>query len=1046
MRATFLRWTATLAAALTWLKCEGITQPSSAGIVTDIAALAQIEAGSSEVASVIDLEGTVWWVNRAQQRLVLQDQTGAALLEVACRYQDLQAPQRIRLRGVGTVARQGSAYRLGAIQPVVDNDGVHAALWKSGSVYLRPGLQPIRLDWFNGLERAFLAVEYEGPGIPRQSVPVGNLFQAIGSPEAVSARGALTCRAYQGVWKALPDLDRQQPVKTRTVAGFDLNAATRAENVALVFEGLLSIATAGVYTFHIGSDDGSRLCVGQSSIEATVLGPAAFPTPTRIAVGQMLLNSDDRHWMTVEGTVAWVKPVPGGAELELTAGGARMVLQVASEGETSSMLSWKGCRVSAEGYGESVFASEGQRVAGSIWVPGAAQLHLAQQGHLVNEHSLTEVLPTAGAVHRLRREQAERALPVKLRGVVTSVLPDDQAFTIHDGTRGLYVVDRCPRRSGPPRLGEYLELQGQTDPGLFAPIVHAHDLRSLGLGQLPDPIRPSWDQLMNGSLDAQRIELPAMITAVHSNVASLLVAGGVVQAEVRLANQASADLTPFEHGLVRIRGSLFAQWNYITHQVKAGEIRIYDADIFVDRPAPQDPFSVEMKSAAELRLFDPQASTFHPVRVAGQVVQKRGTELFLMSAGQGLRCVTRQTAKLEIGDQVEAVGFPDVWGGVAPILRESTVRRTGHGPLPDARSLSGEELFQPECDATRVRVQGVLVNLVGGRGETALELRQGIRSFGARVLRSGGMPPAIPIGSHIELTGVYAAQGPRVGPRQEVASFELMLDSAADLRVLGRPPWWTLKRVLFILALLACVLAGAALWITQLHRQVEQRTAELRAENQSRLRAERQRTLEQERARIAQDLHDELGSGITEVSMLAARAQAADASDEKRRSHLEMVCQKAGEMVGALDEIVWAMNPRHDSISSLVSYLRLYADRFLGLANIRWKLEGSTAWPDRTIDSKQRHQLFLAFKEALNNIVRHAQATEVAVRIQVELSWMQVTVIDNGRGLPPGEAGWDQNGLGNMRARLASLGGHFQAAALVAGGTSFQFSLPIHPL
>ena len=131
------------------------------------------------------------------------------------------------------------------------------------------------------------------------------------------------------------------------------------------------------------------------------------------------------------------------------------------------------------------------------------------------------------------------------------------------------------------------------------------------------------------------------------------------------------------------------------------------------------------------------------------------------------------------------------------------------------------------------------------------------------------------------------------------------------------------------------------MWITQLHRKVEQRTAELENQIQERQRVEHQRAMEQERARIAQDLHDELGSGITEISMLAARAGSASAPDEKRARYLEQMGDKAREMVTALDEIVWAMNPKHDSLVSLVSYFCLYADRFLGLANIAWRLEGA---------------------------------------------------------------------------------------------------------
>jgi signal transduction histidine kinase len=131
-------------------------------------------------------------------------------------------------------------------------------------------------------------------------------------------------------------------------------------------------------------------------------------------------------------------------------------------------------------------------------------------------------------------------------------------------------------------------------------------------------------------------------------------------------------------------------------------------------------------------------------------------------------------------------------------------------------------------------------------------------------------------------------------------------------------------------------------------------------------------------------------------------------------------------MVAALDEIVWAMNPRHDSLDSLISYFSLYADHFLGLANIAWRLEAAEESPAFGLDSRRRHQLFLAFKEALANVVRHAGATEVRLRIRLENGEVRLSVTDNGRGLPEGGRTEAMDGIANMRARLEKVGGRFE--------------------
>jgi signal transduction histidine kinase len=233
-----------------------------------------------------------------------------------------------------------------------------------------------------------------------------------------------------------------------------------------------------------------------------------------------------------------------------------------------------------------------------------------------------------------------------------------------------------------------------------------------------------------------------------------------------------------------------------------------------------------------------------------------------------------------------------------------------------------------------------------------------------------------------------------------------------------------------------------ALWITQLRRKVEERTVELGRQIQERQQVEHQREMEQERSRIAQDLHDELGSGITEIGMLAARAKSAAAVAERRQDYLELMAGKAREMVTALDEIVWAMNPRHDSLNSLISYFSLYADRFLSLAGISWRFENASETADRVVSSRHRHQLFLVFKEALTNVVRHSGASEVRFAVRFERDELHLTITDNGHGMPGKAPTEEMDGVANMRERMERLGGTFALVSQPECGTSVRFSVP----
>ncbi len=151
-------------------------------------------------------------------------------------------------------------------------------------------------------------------------------------------------------------------------------------------------------------------------------------------------------------------------------------------------------------------------------------------------------------------------------------------------------------------------------------------------------------------------------------------------------------------------------------------------------------------------------------------------------------------------------------------------------------------------------------------------------------------------------------------------------------------------------------------------------------------------------------------------------------------------------MVTALDEIVWAMNPKHDSLSSLVSYLCLYADRLLKLANITCQLKGTVNPPDHAISSVNRHEIFLAFKEAITNVIRHSGATEVRLGARVIGNRLRFSIADNGRGLPPGAGTRGRDGLANMRERLARMGGRFEIRTQRGRGTTVRFYMPLNDL
>jgi signal transduction histidine kinase/uncharacterized protein YdeI (BOF family) len=804
--------------------------------------------------------------------------------------------------------------------------------------------------------------------------------------------------------------------------------------------------------FRIGAG-GSQAAAGASPLQLEVIGRGAFPDLRWIAIGQPLIPGDEDPWAEVEGEVTLVSEHPDGLHMELSAMGGHMRVEVGDVSglSTTSLLNR---RIRAMGFCQSAFTTAGQKVPGVLLVPSRREIEFIEspaqhdtRGNANTNGEMLSTLMTAAAVNQMKREEAERGYPVQIQGVVICIVSNRPAFIVQDATRAVYVVVDSANISELPQIGTYLKVEGKTDKGSFAPIVRAREVNILGLGSLPEPIQPTWDQLMNGTLDDQWVELKGVVVSISSRPLGwtsirLRMQDGTLPVDFRVPGMTSEMLDHFENAVVRLRGCLFVSWDNETGQVKRGVIRMFVNDITEDQPAPTDLFSTPAKTAAELMLYDPQASAFQRVKIAGQIIYAQGTEYFMMDGTNGVRFLARQPLGLEAGDLVEVVGFPEL-SGAAPVLCEAEARKTGQALLPKAKKLSPDDLIRAGNDSTRLRIEALLAGVRKTETNQVLEMQAGPWRFPARLNAPAESTRLLHPGSRLELTGVYAATGGNRVPGGDVASFELLLNVPSDIRVLATPSWWTLQRLLVAVGVLTCALAVMALWITQLHRQVEKRTIELETQIQKRQRVEHQRTMEQERARIAQDLHDDLGSGITEIGMLVARAKSASAPDEKRSQYLGQVGEKAREMVTALDEIVWAMNPAHDSLASLVSYFCLYADRFLGLANIIWRLEGPPASAELAVDSRHRHQLFLVFKEALTNVVRHSGATEVSLGIQVEQGELCLIIADNGRGLPLNARTEEMDGVNNIRSRIEKLGGRFEIAGAAGKGTIVRVQMPL---
>ena len=647
------------------------------------------------------------------------------------------------------------------------------------------------------------------------------------------------------------------------------------------------------------------------------------------------------------------------------------------------------------------------------------------------------LLTSAQQVLQLPRAEAARGYPVHLRGVITCIWPDDpRNYVLQDAAHGVFLQQSNLFLTDRPQFGEFWDVQGVTGGGYFSPLIEVRSMERMSDGRLPEPQRAEWDQLSNGSLDNQYVEIEGVVLRVETNTLTLQAHSGKLK--IIAFGKCPPALARFENKLVRLRGCLQAVWDGPTHQIKPGEIRLANIAINTDRTFAADPFAAPEKTVAQLRLYDLQANAFRRVKISGQFLQRHANDCFMVSGTNGLRFIPAAETHFVPGDLVNVTGVADL-RGVAPVLREAVARKTGTAALPAPQRLRAENLAEPEHDATRVLMEGTLLEMIPARDELVLELRAGARTFAARLAAPAALDRLEP-GSQVLVTGVYVWQPVAADGGATGDAFELLVQSPLDLKVLSRPPWWTFKKLLLALGILAGGLTLAGVWIVLLRRQVERRTAQLERATRQREQAERARALDEERLRIARDLHDDLGSSLTEITLLGGMSLAE--KEAGRGDGIAQIVKKARDSVNALDVIVWAVNPKENTLQSLADYLASFADEFLTASGISCRMNLPVSFPAAMLDGRARHDMFLASKEALHNAVRHAGATEVELSVALEAGRLVITVKDNGTGFAP-DTKSSAHGLGNMQGRLAKLGGQCHIDSTPGGGTTVKLELAL---
>ena len=456
------------------------------------------------------------------------------------------------------------------------------------------------------------------------------------------------------------------------------------------------------------------------------------------------------------------------------------------------------------------------------------------------------VLTNAQQIRDLSASEAARNYPVKLHAVVNYIDSTIGELFVQDRTNGVFIFINESKASEPLTPGQAIEVEGVTTPGDFAPAITRASIRVVGKTALPTPMQLPFDEYSAGQHECQRLEVDGVVQSGQVKQGRLqmhvhTIGGSLVATMVDYpANWADM----LVRSKVRLRGVIAAIFNQ--HRQAVG-VRMFipGGQIQVLQPGPANPFALPLSPFSSVGQLHSLQELPKAIRVRATVSAiQPGIGMYISDGSLSMEAQDANQCAAQPGDLVDFVGFPGLLEG-RPALENSICRKAGADasvppqvvsadqilPLPRVEDASGYGYsVDSRYDMQVVRMEGKLLETSNSQDGEIWMLTSGKTSFDALI------PPGqfengqqLQSGTHLRLTGVCIVSFDQFGRGQ---SFRLLLRTPADVVVLGRPPWWSLKHAAWILAIGLVSFLAAILWISVLRRQVEQKTEQIRKTNE----------------------------------------------------------------------------------------------------------------------------------------------------------------------------------------------------------------------